>query len=98
MATELNQSRYRITGMDCGACAKKVDTAIRRLKDVQDVAVSATSGMMTVSHAGSLPAETLFRQVRSLGYGVAEIDESDGDGGTIMFPSEGHSCGSVNAG
>jgi Cd2+/Zn2+-exporting ATPase len=45
--------------MDCGACAAKVDAAVRRLPGVEDVSVSATAGTMTVYHQSNtilLPA------------------------------------------
>lgn len=38
------QTRYRVTGMDCGACAAKVEVAVRRLPEVESVSVSATAG------------------------------------------------------
>lgn len=50
---ETSQAKYRVGGMDCASCASKIDTAVRRLPGVEDVAVSVTAGTMTVSHDGS---------------------------------------------
>jgi Cd2+/Zn2+-exporting ATPase len=69
------QTRYRVTGMDCGSCAAKVDAAVRRLPGVADVSVSATAGIMMVHHA---PEDTLLpalkANLKGLGYDVSPAD------------------------
>lgn len=45
------QTRYRVEGMDCAACASKITNAVRRVPGVDDVSVSVTSASMTVRHA-----------------------------------------------
>ncbi len=56
--------------MDCAACGNKVDTAIRRLPGVEDVAVSVSTGAVKVRHADGFDVAAVTRQVRNLGYGV----------------------------
>ncbi|WP_210483071.1 heavy metal translocating P-type ATPase [Microvirga antarctica] len=76
--TEAVATRYRVSGMDCGACAAKVETAVRRLPGVEDVSVSATAGTMVVRHGADahlLPAMT--SQLRSLGYGLAPASREE---------------------
>jgi len=70
MSAVTNESRYRVTGMDCAACGNKVDTAIRRLPGVEDVAVSVSAGTVRVSHADGFDTAAVVRQVRNLGYGA----------------------------
>jgi copper chaperone CopZ len=41
--------RYRVSGMDCAACAQKINLAVRRVSGVADVSVSAQAGTMTVT-------------------------------------------------
>ena len=53
--SETLQTRYRVTGMDCAACAAKIETAVRRMPGVEDVTVSATAGSMTLRHAPATP-------------------------------------------
>ena len=36
--------------MDSASCAKKIDSAARRVEGVKDVSVSVTAGTMTVTH------------------------------------------------
>ncbi|WP_429939716.1 heavy-metal-associated domain-containing protein, partial [Brucella melitensis] len=43
----MNQISFRVDGMDCASCAAKIDTAVRRVKGVEDVSVSVTAGTVT---------------------------------------------------
>jgi Cd2+/Zn2+-exporting ATPase len=68
------QSRYRVDGMDCGSCALKIDSAVRRLPGVEDVSVSATNGALSVRHiddAAMGPA--IEKKVTGLGYAVTPL-------------------------
>ena len=71
MTAEAQSMRYRVTGMDCASCAAKIETAVRRIEGVSDVAVSVTNGTLTVSHGEGFTASQVKRQVRGLGYGIA---------------------------
>ncbi|MBB5751065.1 heavy metal translocating P-type ATPase [Prosthecomicrobium pneumaticum] len=65
-----NLTRYRISGMDCAACAVKIENAVRRIPGISDVSVSATAGTLTLRHADALPAAAIESRVRRLGYGI----------------------------
>ncbi|WEX10150.1 heavy metal translocating P-type ATPase [Chelativorans sp. AA-79] len=72
MAEAARKSRYRVDGMDCAGCAQKVDTAVRRIPGVEDVAVSVVSGTMTVEHADGAQLDSeIARRVTRLGYRIA---------------------------
>jgi Cd2+/Zn2+-exporting ATPase len=98
MSAVTNESRYRVTGMDCAACGNKVDTAIRRLPGVEDVAVSVSAGTVKVSHAEGFDGTAVVKQVRNLGYGAEptmgrtpdshEADGHDHQSHTHNDPSE----------
>lgn len=62
------ESRYKVSGMDCASCGRKIDTAIRRLPGVEDVSVSVQNGAMKVQHAGDLADASVLKQLRNLGY------------------------------
>lgn len=65
------ETKYRVIGMDCGSCATKVETAVKRLPGVAHVSVSATTGRMTVMHEqDEVLIDKLKRNLRALGYGV----------------------------
>ncbi len=74
MATT-QQARYRIDGMDCAACATKIDTAVRRIPGVSDVSVSVTAGTMTVRHDRSGDLGRVESKVAGLGYSASPLAE-----------------------
>lgn len=71
--SEAAQARYKVGGMDCAACATKIDTAVRRMDGVEDVSVSVTAGTMTVRHNGSSDLKAIEKKVTGLGYSVAPL-------------------------
>lgn len=74
------QTRFRVTGMDCGACAVKIDTALRRLPGVEGVSVSVAGGTMNVSHSDDQELLNSIKEtVATLGYGadVAQTKPDD---------------------
>lgn len=73
MTEATTQTRYRVDGMDCAACASKIDTAVRRIPGVLDVTVSVTAGSMTVLHDRTGDLAAIERKVTSLGYSVAPL-------------------------
>ncbi|MGO7202198.1 heavy metal translocating P-type ATPase, partial [Rhizobium ruizarguesonis] len=68
-----SETRYRVGGMDCAACATKIDTAVRRVAGVADVSVSVMAGTMTVRHDGSSDLKVIEKKVTGLGYSVAPL-------------------------
>ncbi|WP_217577775.1 cation transporter, partial [Mesorhizobium sp. GbtcB19] len=75
---DVRETRYRVTGMDCAACAAKIGTAVSRLPGVGRVSASAAAGMMRVGHADEaalLPA--MKAQLGKLGYGVLPADADE---------------------
>ncbi|WDR07000.1 heavy metal translocating P-type ATPase [Devosia rhodophyticola] len=74
-------TRFRIEGMDCAGCAKKIDTATRRIAGVNEVNISVVSGTMTVEHANETAPSDIVNKVKSLGYGAAEVSAPVATGG-----------------
>lgn len=67
----LAKSRYRVEGMDCGACARKIETAVRQVPGVADVSVSAPAQSMLVEHSPSTDLRALSKKVSGLGYTIS---------------------------
>jgi Zn2+/Cd2+-exporting ATPase len=68
------QTRFRIEGMDCAACARKIDTVVRRMDGVTDVNVSVTAGAMTVLHqAEAMVNVAIPAKLKSLGYKASQV-------------------------
>ena len=74
MATT-QHARFRVDGMDCAACATKIDTAVRRIPGVSDVSVSVTAGTMTVKHDGTGDLGQVQSKVAGLGYTASPLAE-----------------------
>ena len=70
----LRTSRYRVSGMDCGSCAAKIETALRRVPGIHEVRVSVPGGTVTISHEAALGADAVVRPLSALGYGAAPAD------------------------
>ncbi len=65
---EERRTRFQVEGMDCASCASKIETAVRRIPGVSDVAVSVTAGTMTVHHTAE--EAQISRTVEAVGYKV----------------------------
>lgn len=71
--TAKTQTRFRVEGMDCAACATKIDTAVRRLPGVLDVAVSVTAGTMTLQHDATSDLAAIAKRISGLGYAASPL-------------------------
>ena len=67
---EAIKTKYRVGGMDCAACASKIETAVSRIPGVTEVGASFTAGTMNVVH-DAVPFAAIQKAVKSLGYSVA---------------------------
>ena len=77
MTSAIEQTRFRVTGMDCASCASKIATTLRRIPGVSDVSVSATTGAMVVSHDNDDGLMTKIEEkVTGLGYGLALVSST----------------------
>ena len=70
MVANATKTRFRIEGMDCAACAAKIDKAARKTDGVADVSVSATTGTMLLEHDGTTNLAAIAAAVGRLGYTV----------------------------
>lgn len=76
MGTSHN-TRFKIDGMDCASCASKIDTAVRRMRGVEDVSVSVTAGTMTVTHDDVSDLIAIGKKVSGLGYPATRLADRD---------------------
>ncbi len=74
MTISPTQLRYRVSGMDCGSCASKIETAVKRVEGVSHVSVSVTAGTMAVQLVDdATPANTIEQKVNALGYKLTPL-------------------------
>lgn len=79
MDAQIGTTRFRVEGMDCAACAAKVDTAARRVAGVEDVSVSVMNGTLTVRHAAGADMQEVATKVGNLGYPTRSIRQLEDD-------------------
>ncbi|SKA32846.1 heavy metal translocating P-type ATPase [Consotaella salsifontis] len=79
MSETLMESRFRVTGMDCGACAAKIDTAVRRMLGIVEVSVSYSAGTLAVRHDGTVEDDAVVQQVKQLGFDARANAPEAGD-------------------
>ena len=94
------RTRFRVTGMDCAACATKVGNAVGRVAGVEGVDVSATVGTMTVRHVADADLRQVERAVEAVGYRARREDsviahDASSDG---VHAHAGHEHGHGGAG
>lgn len=66
------QREWRVTGMDCGACAAKVRGAVQRLPGVADVDVALMAERLRLTlDEGKTSADKVEKAVRGVGFGIA---------------------------
>jgi Co/Zn/Cd efflux system component len=67
--------RYRVEGMDCAACARKVEAAAGAVEGVREARVSTATATLELSAKGADPAE-VERAVRAAGYRLERPGEA----------------------
>ena len=69
---------WRVGGMDGAACVAKVEKAVSRLPDIQDVQVNLMAETMTVRFGTGADAARIEKTVAALGYTVTARAKADG--------------------
>jgi len=64
------KTKYRVGGMDCAACASKIETAVSRIPGVSEVGASYTAGTLNVIH-DAVQFSAIQSAVKSLGYSIS---------------------------
>src|SRR5687767_4203872 len=70
---EAIKTKYRVGGMDCAACASKIENAVSRIPGVSEVGASYTAGTLNVVH-DNVPFIAIQKAIKPLGYTVAPSD------------------------
>lgn len=79
------ESRFVITGMNCGTCRSSVLDAIRSVRGVIKAELDFPSGNARVRSSANVAAASIIRAVERLGYGarLAAPDEAGSEPGPI---------------
>lgn len=69
----LKSQQFRVTGMDCGSCAKTIEVGLQQLDGVAEVAVSFATEKVKVSYdTGRVTESAIFNRIITLGYTVEQ--------------------------
>lgn len=80
MNTTLTTRRYRIEGMDCPACASKIEAGVVRLPGVTEASASYGSGTLTVRDDGRAElSNSIPKRAADLGYTLVSLAERPAD-------------------
>lgn len=60
---------FKVNGMGCGSCERKIDTALKSMKGVKKVDASSSEGRVTVTGKG-LNSEIIVTAIESVGFTV----------------------------
>jgi Cd2+/Zn2+-exporting ATPase len=71
MSATALKTRFKVDGLDCAACAARVEGAVGKLDGVEDVSVSVMTGAMVVAHGGNVALDAIEGAVKRLGYGIS---------------------------
>jgi Cd2+/Zn2+-exporting ATPase len=78
--TTLTTRRYRIEGMDCPACASKIEAGVVRLPGVSEASASYGSGTLTVRDDGRAElSNDIPKRAADLGYTLVSLAERPAD-------------------
>lgn len=78
MNASLLQTRFRVSGMDCAACATKIDAAASRIPGIAEVTISVTAGTMSIRHTPESDLSALRVRLASLGYEATTLERDAG--------------------
>ena len=74
-AKQLAQAEFRLEGMNCAACAQRIEKQVGALNPVAEVGVNLATERMTVTYDGSLlTVDGVAEAVREAGYGAVPLE------------------------
>jgi Cd2+/Zn2+-exporting ATPase len=67
--------RYRVRGMDCASCARKIEAALTRVPGVSDISISNATETLRLRASEAATGGQVEKVVRDLGYGITPVEE-----------------------
>lgn len=89
----MKKESFKISGMSCAACARRVEDAARALDGVQKASVNPASETLSVECDAALSREAVKKAVQDAGYKVVDSPA----GVRAVVPVEGMSCAACAA-
>jgi Cu+-exporting ATPase len=67
----MEKRKYKIDGMFCAACVRRIETAVQKVEDVDEAQVSLLTNSMIVSFKNKPEDEAIISAVQKVGYGAS---------------------------
>jgi Cd2+/Zn2+-exporting ATPase len=87
MDAKVKEVKVQIAGMDCADCALTLERGIANLDGIEHVSVNFSTAMLEAS--GEFDPQQVVKRVESLGYRVAEAQESSSEQQPVQVASDG---------
>ncbi|MFZ6765269.1 heavy metal translocating P-type ATPase [Pseudoroseomonas sp. WGS1072] len=88
---EATPAAWHVEGMDCASCVAKVETAMKRLPGVSDVAVNLMAERLTLRlEPGQTDAAAIQRSLSALGYMARPLPVNERQAGAASSPPSHH--------
>ena len=82
---------YRVTGMDCAACAATIEKGLSKLNDIVEVKVNFSTGKMHVAARNANALMPIESEIQKLGYSAEPLNQNKK---LKTYTIEGMDCGS----
>ncbi|QCR34475.1 heavy metal translocating P-type ATPase [Lysinibacillus sp. SGAir0095] len=82
---------YRVTGMDCAACAATIEKGLSKLNDIVEVKVNFSTGKMHVAARNANALMPIKSEIQKLGYSAEPLNQNKK---LKIYTIEGMDCGS----
>lgn len=77
-SSSLRSLKMRVEGMDCGACAVKIENAVKRLPGVSDISVNYGTELLSLRHdTDRTSRQAIEDKIRGLGYSPSPLDDTE---------------------
>lgn len=69
----MNATKYQVTGMTCGHCERSVREEVSQLSGIEDIQVSAQTGILVVESTGDVDDAGVLAAVEEAGYSAVRV-------------------------
>jgi Cd2+/Zn2+-exporting ATPase len=89
--TSGEKKEFRVSGMDCPACAKTIEKGLRSLKGIEEVKVNYSTAKMQVVATNTAAFTPIESEIKKLGFSVEPLNQNKN---IKTYSIEGMDCGS----
>ena len=73
MEETMTENEYQVTGMTCGHCEMSIREEVGEIAGIEDIRVSAKTGILAVSGPGEIDDARVLAAVEEAGYSAVRV-------------------------